>query len=133
MTSAVTFEPRALAQRRISTEPAVDTWQTCSREPTCSASSTSRAMIASSATAGQPVQAEHPGQLALVHLRALGEPRLLRVLGDDAVEGLDVLQRAAHQHRVGDAVAVVGEHPHAGGRVGHRAELGELLARRGRP
>ena len=32
----------------------MDRWQTCRREPTCSASSTSRAMIASSATAGQP-------------------------------------------------------------------------------
>ena len=84
-------------------------------------------MIASSATAGQPAQAEHAGQLALVHLRALGQPRLLRVLGDDAVEGLDVLQRPAHQHRVGHAPAVVGEHPHPGRRVGHRAELGQPL------
>ena len=68
-------------------------------------------MIASSATAGQPGQPEPPGELALVHLRVLGEPRLLRVLGDDAVERLDVLERAAHQHRVANAPAVVGEHP----------------------
>ena len=112
----------------ISTDPAVETWQTCSREPTCAASRQSRAMIASSATAGQPRQPEPAGELALVHLGALGEPRLLGVLGDDAVERLDVLQRAAHQHRVGHALAVVGEHPHPGGGVGHRAELGELLA-----
>ena len=89
-------------------------------------------MIASSATAGQPAQAEPAGELALVHLRALGQPRLLRVLGDDAVERLDVLQRPAHQHRVGDAVAVVGEDPHPGGGVGHRAELGQPLAARAR-
>src|SRR5690606_562894 len=38
----------------ICTDPLVETWQTCSREPTCSASRQSRAMIASSATAGQP-------------------------------------------------------------------------------
>ena len=56
-------------------------------------------MIASSATAGQPVRPSRPEQLALVHLGALGEPRLLGVLGDDAVERLDVLQRPAHQHR----------------------------------
>ena len=56
MTSAVTRTPRALACRSTSTDPAVETWQTCSRDPTCSASSTSRAMIASSATAGQPVR-----------------------------------------------------------------------------
>ncbi len=54
MTSAVTCTPRFLAQRMMSTEPAVDRWQTCRRDPTCSASSTSRAMIDSSATAGQP-------------------------------------------------------------------------------
>ena len=60
VTSAVTSMPRDLAQRTISTEPAVDTWQTCSREPTCSASSTSRAMIASSATAGQPRRPRRP-------------------------------------------------------------------------
>ncbi len=126
--SAVTFQPLLLAQRTISTEPAVETWQTCSRESTWAASRQSRAMIASSATAGQPRSPSRPGELALVHLGVLGQPRLLGVLGDDAVERLDVLQRPAHQHRVGDALAVVGEDPHPGGRVGHRAELGEPLA-----
>jgi hypothetical protein len=48
---------------------------------------------------GRPAgQAEPGADLALVHLGALGEPRLLGVLGDDAVERLHVLQRAAHQH-----------------------------------
>jgi hypothetical protein len=75
-----------------------------------------------------PGQPQPSGQLALVHLRILGEPRLLRVLGDDAVEGLDVLQRAAHQHGIAHAPAVVGEHPDRGGGVGHRAELGQPLA-----
>ena len=60
-------------------------------------------------------QPEHAGQRALVHLRVLGEPRLLRVLRDDAVERLDVLERAAHQHGVVHALAVVAEHPHPGG------------------
>ena len=73
-------------------------------------------------------QAEPGGHLALVHLRALGEPRLLGVLGDDPVERLHVFQGAAHQPRVGDAVAVVGEDPHVRRRGGHRAQLGELLA-----
>ena len=120
-------EPRAFAQRMISTEPAVETWQTCSREPTCSASRTSRAMIASSATAGQPRRPRTPRQRALVHLRVLGEARLLRVLGDHAVERLHVLQGAPHHHRVVHALAVVGEDPHPRGGVGHGAELGELL------
>ncbi len=109
MTSAVTFEPLDLAQRTISTEPAVDRWQMWTREPTCAASSTSRAMIDSSATAGQPPEAELGRDDALVHLGALGQPRLLGVLGDDAVEGLHVLQGAAHDHGVVDALAVVGE------------------------
>ena len=129
VTSAVTAQPLLLAQRISSTEPAVETWQTCSREPTCPASRQSRAMIASSATAGQPAHAEDAGHRALVHLGVLGEPRLLGVLGDHPVERLDVLERSAHQHRVRDAVAVVGEDPHLGHRVGHGAELGEPFAR----
>jgi hypothetical protein len=74
-------------------------------------------------------QAQAPGELALVHLGALGEPRLLGVLGDHAVEGLDVLERPAHQHGVADAPAVVGEHPDPRRGVGHRSELGEALPR----
>jgi hypothetical protein len=64
----------------------------------------------------------------LVHLGTLSEAGLLGVLGDNSVEGLHVLQRAAHDHRVVDAFAVVGEDRHSGGRVVHRTELGELLA-----
>ncbi len=75
--------------------------------------------------AGQPEQAGH---LALVELGAVGQPGLLRVLGDHAAERLDVLQRPPHQHRVGHAAAIVGEDPHPRGRVRHRAELGELAA-----
>ena len=73
-------------------------------------------------------QSEPTGQLALVHLGVLGQSRFLGVLGDDTVERLDVLQRPAHQHGVVHAVTVVGEDPHPGGRVGHRTELGQLLA-----
>ena len=78
---------------------------------------------------GRPArQPQPPGHRTLVHLGVLGEPGLLGVLRDHAVERLDVLQRAAHQQRVGHAAAVVGEHPDPGGRVGHRAELGQPLA-----
>jgi hypothetical protein len=73
-------------------------------------------------------EAEPTGQLALVHLGTLREPRLLRVLGNDAVERLDVLQRSTHQHRVAHAMPVVGEDPHPRRGVRHRAELGQLLA-----
>ena len=65
---------------------------------------------------------------ALVHLRALGEPRVLCVLGDDAVERLHVLERSPHDQRIPDAEPVVAEDAHPGARVGHRAELGEPLA-----
>ena len=83
---------------------------------------------------GRPAgQAELARERALVHLRALGESRLLRVLGDDAVERLDVLECAAHEQRVGDAEAVVGEDAHVRARAGHGAELGELLALQARP
>ncbi len=77
---------------------------------------------------GRPTgQAEQAGLDAFVHLRADRQPRLLRVLGDDAVEGLDVFQRPPHEPGVTDASPVVGEDPHAGGAVGHRPELGHLL------
>ena len=127
VTSAVTSMPRAFAQRITSTEPAVETWQTCRREPTCSARSTSRAMIDSSATAGHPVRPSSP-ERAPSFIWAPSVSRVLRVLGDDAVERLHVLECAAHEQRVGDAEAVVGEDAHVRARRGHRAELGELLA-----
>ena len=44
-----------MAQRIISTDPAVDRWQMCKRPPVCSASRTSLAIIVSSAIAGQPL------------------------------------------------------------------------------
>ena len=50
----------------------------------------------------------------------------LAVLGERDVEPRGVLQRTAHQLRVLHAVAVVGEHPHAG--AGQLAERGQLLA-----
>ena len=74
---------------------------------------------------GPAGQAKAAGHLALVELGALGEPGILRVLGDHPVEGLDVFQGPAHQQRVGHAPAVVGEHADSRGRVGHGAELGE--------
>ena len=77
---------------------------------------------------GPPPEPELGGDDALVHLGALGQPRFLRVLGDDPAEGLHVLQGPAHDHGVVDALAVVGEHGDAGGRLVHGAELGELPA-----
>ena len=50
------------------------------------------------------------------------------MLGDHAVEGLDVLQCPAHEHGVPDAVPVVGEDPDARRRVRHCAQLREPLA-----
>ena len=73
-------------------------------------------------------QSQLGGDDALVHLGALGEAGVLCVLGDDAVEGLDVLQGAAHEDGVGDALAVVGEDPHPGGGGRHGAHVGQVLA-----
>lgn len=128
MTSAVTSMPRDLAQRTISTEagrgevadvhPGADVLgeQHVARDDRLLRD-------------GRPAaEAELGRDDALVHLGALGQAGLLGVLGDDAAEGLHVLQGAAHDHRVVDALAVVGEDGDARGRVVHRAELGELLA-----
>src|SRR5215471_14515304 len=56
VTSAVTCQPLDFAHLMISTDPAVEVWQMWTAEPTCAASRQSRATIASSATAGQPVR-----------------------------------------------------------------------------
>ena len=77
---------------------------------------------------GPAGEAEFGRDAPLVHLRALGEAGVLRVLCDDTVERLHVLEGPAHDERVPHAEAVVAEDPHAGARVGHRAELGESLA-----
>ena len=50
----------AFAHRSTSTEPAVDTWATWTREPVCRASITSRATITSSAIPGQPGSPSRP-------------------------------------------------------------------------
>jgi hypothetical protein len=123
----VTFQPLLLAHRRISTEPAVETWHTCRRESTWAGEqhvSRDHRLLGDRRPSGE---AEHAGQVPLVHLRTLGEPGLLGVLGDDAVERLDVLQRPAHEHCVGHALSVVGEDPHTRTRVGHRAQLSQTL------
>ncbi|SIA92430.1 Uncharacterised protein [Mycobacteroides abscessus subsp. abscessus] len=78
---------------------------------------------------GRPTgQTELAGQRRLVHLSALGEGRILAVLGDDASEALDVFEGAAHKNGIGHALAVVGEDADLRARTGHRAEGGELLA-----
>ncbi len=85
-------------------------------------------MIASSATAGQPVSPSRADTTPSLHLGTDGQPRLLGVLGDHPVEGLDVLEGPAHQQRIGDAVAVVGEDPDVGRGCGHGTQFGQLLA-----
>ena len=51
------------------------------------------------------------------------------MLRDHAVEGLHVLQRPAHQHRIPHAHSVIGEDPDPGPGIGHRAEFRKTLAR----
>ena len=68
-----------------------------------------------SAAAGQPGSPSRPEiSPSWQQASRSGELRVLGVLGDDPVEGPDVLQRPAHQPGVGHAVPVVGEHPDAG-------------------
>ena len=128
MTSAVTFQPLDLAQRtsldRAGGGQVADVHAGADVRGEQHVAGDDR-LLGDGGPAGQ---AELGGDDALVHLGALGEPGLLGVLGDDAVERLHVLQRAAHDHRVVDALAVVGEDPHPGGGVVHGAQLGELLA-----
>src|SRR5699024_7950554 len=78
---------------------------------------------------GPAGQTEPSGKLALVAAGdPVGQPRVLGVLGDDAVEGADVLQGPAHQAGVVHAASVVGEDPDPGAGAGHQSQLGQLLA-----
>jgi hypothetical protein len=113
----------------ISTDAAVDTCATWTREPVCRASWTSRATIDVLGDRRPGRQPEPTGDLALVAAgRPVGEPGVLGVLGDGAAERLDVVQGPTHEAGVVDALAVVGEDPHPGPRAGHQPELGELGA-----
>jgi hypothetical protein len=79
--------------------------------------------------AGPARQAEPSGQLALVAAgRGTGQGRVLGVLGHDAAERLDVLQRPTHDARIVDTPAIVGEDAHTCAGAVHQPELGELLA-----
>ncbi|BDZ38267.1 hypothetical protein GCM10025863_08810 [Microbacterium suwonense] len=73
-------------------------------------------------------QAQLGGDDALVHLRRLSEAGILRVLRDDAVECLDVLQGTTHDQRIPDAEAVIAEDANASPGAGHGAQLGQPLA-----
>ena len=128
MTSAVTSMPLDLAQRTISTEPAVDRWQMCTREPTCAASRTSRAMIDSSATAGQPPRPSS----AETTPSFIWAPSVRR--GSCACWATTP-SKAFTYSRARRMITASSTHlpssektRDAGGRVVHGAELGELLA-----
>ena len=128
MTSAVTSQPLDLAQRTISTEPAVDRWQMCTREPTCAASSTSRAMIDSSATAGQPPRpssAETTPSFIWAPSVSRGSWACWATTPSKAF----TYSRARRMITASSTHLPSSEKTrHPGGGVGHGAELGELLA-----
>ncbi len=74
-------------------------------------------------------QSEPAGQLTFVRARcAVGKPRILGMLRNDAVKSPDVFQRAPHQLCVVHARAVVGEHSDARPGPGHKTEFGQLMA-----
>ena len=90
----------------------------------------SRATAISSASAGRPASPSEAETRALVHVPALDERGVLGVVGDHHLdrERLRVRRaRCAAAAAVGTAVAVVGEHPHAG--LDHLPHLGERLPR----
>ena len=111
-----------------STLSAVETWQTCSRDRVSSASWTSRATIGGLGRRRPTGQSRAARDLALVAAgSASGQPGILGVLGDHAVEGPDVLQRPAHQPGVARRSARRRRTPGPGRRSGHQAEFGQFL------
>ena len=60
--------------------------------------------------------------------RTDGEPRFLGMLRDEHAERARVFEGSAHDQRIGDTVAVVGEHPDLADAGCHGCHLGKLLA-----
>ena len=126
VTSAVIEMPCDFAHLRISTVPAVEAWQMCTRAPASRASSASRATMDSSAARGQP---DKPNRAALGPSCATA-PTVSR--GSSACWATSTpspvaySKRTTHHQRVMHADAVVGEHPHLGRAGGHHSHLGEL-------
>ena len=121
--------PRALAQRSTSTLPALETWQTCSREPVCRASITSRAMMLSSATEGQPGSPSRPDSSpSWAQQLASASRGSWACWASTASNGL----RYSSARRISRASLT--QCPSSlntrdrGGRAGHVGDLGELLA-----
>ena len=100
----------------------------CSRLPTCSASSTSRAMIASSATAGQPVspsRVETSPSCICAPSVSRGSSACWAMIPSNALT-----YSSARRISCGSATQCPSSEKirTRGRRVGHRAQLGELLA-----
>lgn len=74
-------------------------------------------------------EAELGRQRPLVHDGAAREVGILRVLRHDRAERRGVLERAAHELGVGDALPVVAEHRHSGGAAREHRHVGETLPR----
>jgi hypothetical protein len=75
---------------------------------------------------GDPAEPQTERDQALVHAAARAEPLVLRVVDHRNAEDPRVLERAAHQVRVRDRHAVVGDGDDS--RLAHLADLGEVLA-----
>ena len=109
VTSAVTRTPRAFAARMSSTEPAVLTCAMCTCAPVASASAMSRATIVSSAAAGtprRPRRVETQPSCMTPPAASAGSSQWSMI---GSAEHRGVLERAAHEVRVGDRRAVVAE------------------------
>ena len=68
------------------------------------------------------------GNLALVHLSALSEAGLLRMLGDHTVKSLYIFKGTAHNRRIVNAHAIIREHTNLRLRGRHRTNVREEFA-----
>ena len=75
-----------------------------------------------SGPAGKP---QIGGNLALVHLSALSEAGLLRMLGNHTVKSLYIFKGTAHNRRIVNAHAIIREHSNLRLRGRHRTNVRE--------
>ena len=106
-------------------------WQRWTWPPVRRASRMSRMAMISSASDGNALEPEPRAHEPFVHRAAVGERRLLAVVGHRDAEGARVLERGAHQVRAHHRLAVVAHRHRAGAH--HLAELGERARPSGPP
>ena len=78
---------------------------------------------------GRPTgQTEFTRQWRFIHLRTVSQVRILRVLRNDATEGLHIFEGTTHENRIRHALAIIRKDAHLRAGMCHRTHRRQVLA-----